>query len=182
MTSPVFQALVNARLAQSNRDEAAIADDVAGALGAPPPDIHRPERFIRWCEDQGLVWRPANPVVVAKFVLGHTKIGTLLEEIRTLSLAHCETGLADPTVAYQVTQALLKLVKFEAPRSWPDSEKLVFFLLPPDLQKYQVIRERDRDLTLRRKMNEIAEAKKQLLKEITPHVAVEEQPAESHAA
>jgi hypothetical protein len=162
VTSPVFQALVQARLQQLSKDEAAIAERVNESLGPQPRDAFRPERFIKWCDEQSLPWRPATPSVIAKFVLEHTKIGKLLEEIRCLSEAHTSAGLPDPTAAWQVTTALLRLTKIDPPRSWPDAEKVVFLSLPPDLQKYLIIREKDRDVTLRRAQNEAAEARKQL--------------------
>jgi hypothetical protein len=162
MTNPVMTALIAARQQQLNRGEAIIAEEVNAALGPAPPDTHRPERFIKWCDEQSLPWRPACPSVIAKFVLGHTKIGSLLEEIRAISEAHCSTGLPDPTAAWQVSRAVLRLTKVEPPRSWPDAEKVVFLSLPPDLQRYLIVREKDRDLTTRRALNEAGEARKQL--------------------
>ncbi len=163
MKSPVFQALVTARQQQLNRDEQMIAEEVNAVLGPAPPDTHRSERFIRWCDDQGLPWRPASPAVIAKFVLGFTKLGSLLmDEIRSISAAHCSTGLPDPCASWQVSEALCRLTKVEPPRSWPKAEQHVFLLLPVEIQKYLIPRERDRDATVRRLQTEVAELKKQI--------------------
>lgn len=164
MTSPVFQALVNARQHQLSRDERVIAEEVSAVLGPPPPDTYRPERFIKWCDEQSLPWRPASPAVIAKYALGFSKLGNILmEEIRSISAAHCSTGLPDPCASWQVSEALCRLAKDrEPPRSWPAAEKTIFLTLPSDLQKYLIPRERDRDATVRRLQTEAAELKKQI--------------------
>jgi hypothetical protein len=156
MTSPVFQALVNARLQQLSRDEAVIAEDVSAVLGPLPPDTHRPQRFIGWCDEQGLPWRPASPPVIAKFVLGYTKIGNLVDELRTLGLAHTTQGLPDPCTAYQVTAALSRLVDVGAPRSWPKEMQVLFLSLPEDIRQCLHMRERDRDAAIRRTQTDAA--------------------------
>lgn len=162
MTSPVFQALVTARQQQLNRDERVIAEEVSAVLGPPPPDTHRPERFMRWCEEQSLPWRPASPSVIAKFVLAFNKLGSVMDEIRAISAAHTAIGLPDPCASWQVSEALCRLTKVEPPRSWPAAEKTLFLMLPVELQKYLIPRERDRDATIRRLMSEADLLRKQL--------------------
>ena len=162
MTNPIFQALVAGRLQQVNSAEAVIGEEVSAALGPLPPDTHRPERFIKWCSDQNLPWRPASPAVCAKFVLDHAKLGNLLEEIRLLSQAHCELNLPDPTAAWVVTEALLRLIKVETPRSWPAPERVIFLSLPPDLQRYLILREKDREVIFRTAQTEAALRRKHL--------------------
>jgi hypothetical protein len=179
MTNPVMTALIAARQQQLNRGEAIIAEEVTATLGPAPPDNHRPVRFINWCDQGGFPWRPATPSVIAKFVLGHSKVGRLLEEIRSISEAHCSIGLPDPTASWQVSRALLRLTDIQPPRSWPAAEKVMFLSLPPDLQRYLIIREKDRDTTIRRALNEAAEARKQL-KGINDGT-IEKQPAENVA-
>ena len=186
MTSPVFQALVNSRLQQLNRDEAAISESVDEVLGPPPPDTFRPEHFIKWCDEQSLPWRPASPAIIAKFVLGHTKIGKLLEEMRCISEAHTTTGLPDPTAAWQVTEAILRLTAIAAPRSWPGPMKVLFLSLPPDLQRYLSISGQEREAVLRRAQTLAAEAKRQLAAiqkpEETKDGVIENQPVEARVA
>lgn len=184
MTSPVFQALVNARLAQVSKAEAQISEQVEATLGPPPPDVYKPLRFARWCEDQGLPWRPANPAVIAKWVLQLTKIGNSVEELRTLSAAHTSQGLADPCCAYQVTEALSRLVQVEPPRSWPKEKQLLFACLPEAIQQYLSIREKDRDTAIRRSQNDAASWRKHLeeiQKGTEANGAVKEHPAENVA-
>jgi hypothetical protein len=162
MTSPVFEALVKSRQQQLNRDEAIIAEEVNATLGPAPPDTHKPLRFINWCDQGGFPWRPATPSVIAKFVLEHTKVGRLLEEIRAISEAHCSIGLPDPTASWQVTRALLRLTDIKPPRSWPDAQKVIFLSLPRELQEYLIPREMDRDAKIRRALDEAASARKAL--------------------
>jgi hypothetical protein len=164
MTSPVFEALVRARHAQLNKSEAQISEQVDATLGPRPPDTHRPARFIRFCEDQSLPWRPAAPAVVAAFVLGHSKLGNCLEEIRSISAAHCSQDIPDPTPCRQVAEALLRLSDIKPPRSWPAAERTIFMQLPRDLQAYLIPREAERDKIIRRAQNEAAEARKAIQK------------------
>jgi hypothetical protein len=56
----------------------------------------------------------------------------------------------------------LQQLKYEAPRSWDHEAKLAFLHLPPDLQRYYVKREKDRDWEVRRCQNELARARQQL--------------------
>jgi hypothetical protein len=161
MANPVMQALVNARLQQVTRDEANLAEQVTEVLGPPPPDIHRPQRFRKWCDEQGLPWRPASPAAIAKWVLQHTKFGNVMEEVRSISAAHTTTGLPDPCGSWQVSEALCRITTVQPPRSWPKAEQAVFLSLPPDLQKYLIPREKERDIAVKRAQNEAADARKE---------------------
>ncbi|MGY2903679.1 hypothetical protein [Bradyrhizobium sp. URHC0002] len=49
-----------------------------------------------------------------------------------------------------------------APRSWSREAKLAFLCLPPQLQEYYVVREKERDREVRRCQTEAAEARKAL--------------------
>ena len=182
MSSPVFQALVSARLHQVSQSEALIGDEVYAVLGPKPADIHRPVGFIRWCEDRSLPWRPASPAVIASFILGHTTPGKIVEELRTLSLAHVTQGVPDPTSAWPVGEALSRVVKVDPPRSWPKEMQLLLLSLPADIQAQISLREKDRDVALRRSQNDAAAWRKHLaeiekLKETNG--TIEKQPAET---
>ena len=50
----------------------------------------------------------------------------------------------------------------DAPRSWSKEAKLAFLCLPPQLQEYYVVREKERDREVRRCQTEAAEARKAL--------------------
>ena len=50
----------------------------------------------------------------------------------------------------------------EPPRSWGHAEKLAFLNLSPDLQRFYVKREAERDREVRRCQNELAQARKAL--------------------
>jgi hypothetical protein len=182
MSSPVFQALVNARMHEANGAEAGFRTFVLQELGNPPVGVGAPPEFAFWAESKGVPAKPASPASVAAFVLEQKtmKPGLLVEIICKISEAHAGAGLSDPTAAWPVSEALSRVTEIKAPRSWPSSEKTLWQMLPEPLRKYLSIREFDRERVIRNKMNEIAEAKKQLLKEITPHGTVEEQPAEKH--
>jgi hypothetical protein len=184
MTNPIFQALVAGRRQQVNSAEAMIAEEVSKTLGSLPADTHRPERFIKWCADQSLPWRPATPAVIASFVLGHTTPGKIVEELRTLSLAHVTQGLPDPTSAWPVGEALSRVVKVDPPRSWPKEMQLLLLSLPADIQAQISLREKDRDVALRRSQNDAALWRKHVEQTEKPketNGTVEKQPVEAVA-
>jgi hypothetical protein len=184
-SSPIMAALVQQRLHEVNGAEAGLRTFVSEKLGAPPPAADPPADFQLWCDNKRVLSRPATPASVAAFILEQhqPKISRLLETIRAISASHCDAGMSDPVSSWQPMEALLKLIKVEEPpRSWPPSERMIFLSLPPDLQRYLIVQDKGRDAIFRQKMNEVADARKQLLKEMTPHEPTEEKPDENRAA
>jgi hypothetical protein len=161
-TNPVMQAILGEKLRQE------------------------PSAFGKWCIVRGVKSLPAMPAHVAGFIADLAASGKTMKQIwplvQEIAASHTSCGAADPTAGGVVADAINAIALIDPPRSWPAAEKARFKALPYDLQCYVVSREAERERVIRNKMNEIAEAKKQLLKEITPHGTVEEQPAENHAA
>jgi hypothetical protein len=161
MTNPVMQALLGEKLRQE------------------------PTAFGKWCIVRNVRSLPAMPVHVANFVSELAAAEKSIKEIwplvHEISTVHLSNGLADPTAGGVVSDTINSLAMVTPPRSWPAEEKQRFKSLPYDLQLFVTHREAERDRAVRNRMNEIAEAKKQLLKEITPHVPAKEQPAETDA-
>jgi hypothetical protein len=180
--SPVFQALVSHRLQEANQTEASFRTLVVAELGNPPADVKPPADFALWCESKGVVPCPATPTTVAAYVLSQRepKIGRLLEEIRAISASHCRANLSDPIPSWSVTTALMRLMKpNDVPQGWPENERAIFLTLPADLQRYLIIREKDKEAALKRKFDEIAEQRK-LLNE-TPKETISENPIQQIA-
>ena len=163
-SSPVFQALVSHRLQEANQAEASFRTFVVAELGNPPADIKPPADFALFCQNRGVVACPASPATVAAYVLSQRepKIGRLLEEIRAISSSHCSANLSDPVPTWCVTEALMKLMKPNVPQGWPENERAIFLTLPVDLQRYLIIREKNKDANLKRKFDELAEQRKKL--------------------
>jgi hypothetical protein len=161
MTSPVMQALLGEKLRQE------------------------PSAFGKWCIVRNVRSLPAAPAHVAGFIADLAASGKTVKVIwplvQEISAAHTSSGLADPTAGGVVADAINALALIDPPRSWAAEEKARFKALPYDLQLYVTQREAQRDTALRRSQNEIAEAKKQLLKEITPHGITENQPTANPA-
>jgi hypothetical protein len=167
MTSPVIQALANARVAEvvgglKERDAeitAAVYREIE-----PPPSASMPAIFVRWCEDRQVSALPARPATVALFILQNRSMGLaeLAELVDQIGAAHVSTGMADPTTTYPVPAMLSKIATINPPRSWPAEEKKKFQALPYSLQSYVVKREGERDKALRRAQNEAADARKKI--------------------
>jgi hypothetical protein len=159
MNSPVMQALLGEKLRQE------------------------PTAFGKWCIVRNVRSLPAMPAHVAGFIADLAAAEKSIKEIwplvHEISIAHLSNGLADPTAGGVVSDAINSLAMISPPRSWPAAEKARFKSLPYDLQCYVATQAADRERVLRNKMNEIAEAKKQLLKEISPRGPIENQPAEN---
>jgi hypothetical protein len=162
MTNPVMNALIGARLQEE------------------------PSAFGKWCIVRGVRSLPAVPAHVAGFITDLASGGKSVKQIwplvQEISQAHVSNGIADPTAGGVVADMINSIAMIDPPRSWPPEEKARFKSLPYDLQCYVLKQATDRERVLRNKMNEIAEAKRQLLKEITPHGTVEEQPAAENPA
>ena len=56
----------------------------------------------------------------------------------------------------------MKLMKPNVPQGWPENERAIFLTLPVDLQRYLIIREKNKDANLKRKFDELAEQRKKL--------------------
>ena len=64
--------------------------------------------------------------------------------------------------ALQFARAEALAAAMDAPRSWSKEAKLAFLCLPPQLQEYYVVREKERDRAVRDAQNVAADARKDL--------------------
>jgi hypothetical protein len=163
MTSPVLQALVNARVRSINVKDDAMASLVAEILGPSPKESRpEPQMFRLWCESKAVTSLPAATSAVALFVIEKAGLGVenVLQHIRDISASHRNAGLADPTTDWAVTAAFNKISKVEPPRSWNAEGRALFLGLPYPVQKFIVGREAERDTAVRRAQNEAAELRK----------------------
>lgn len=122
--------------------------------------------FDSWCALSNRQPLPAPPVLVAQFVAEIAPLGieAAWNAVQDISRAHYLVGLADPTLSRPVTLALSEIARIEPPRSWKKEHKGHFEALPYYLQRYIAEREDDREKTIRRAMNDAANAKQELKK------------------
>jgi hypothetical protein len=141
------------------------------ATGIPIPQLDADAElhlaaFNRFCAQHGVRNCPTRPQVVAAFIRAEEKFGTppetmalILSAIEALHIRH---GMSNPLATPVCREQLERVLKTEAPRSWPRAEKLMFAALPPEIRAVIAKRERDRERWLRNKMNELAEELKRL--------------------
>jgi hypothetical protein len=158
-------------LAQVRANEIARAESaLANQLALPPvSDLDEDTQkllvpFVRWCNDANVRHAPALPTTCAAFILSQHKIGIAPERIAAVAQAieelHDYFGLPNPVQTRACSHALEQVFDIEAPRSWPKEARAEFVQLPPLIRKTIADREKDRERTLRRAQNELAELRK----------------------
>ena len=150
-----------------DRNEATLTAQLAPQL-PPPPELDNEIRrhlapFITWATAVGVRYCPAKPTVVAAYVFAASAISTsediVLAQVEAISILHDHYQLPDPTCTTAARFALdHATVKTEPPRSWKKEEKVVFLRLPADIRAVVSRRDREAEVALRRKQNELAEA------------------------
>lgn len=140
MTSPVLQALLNARLEEE------------------------PTAFGKWCIQKNLRALPAVPIHVAAFVRDCepvAPIDKIWEAVQEVSLSHLSNGFADPTAGGVVAETMNSISKINPPR-WPKDLLPRFSALPYDVQRYLANRDKEQEKVVRRAQEEAAKARKAL--------------------
>jgi hypothetical protein len=136
-------------------------------------------RFSTWCEGESVRKLPAKPATVAAYVLAMAGMGVPYEQIvsvvKAADVAHQFHGLSSPLHTQIVRAALDTIVKAEPPRSWSKDEKAEWALLPPSIREIVARRESERDISIRRKQNAIAEERKRLSRRIGVAAELEKQ-------
>jgi hypothetical protein len=139
-----------------------------------------------WCTAKGIPAFRAKSTTIAAWIVSETDRGVDEKRIRgTLSeieLAHDIAGYPNPCAGLWVRFALSRMSgAVEPPRSWNKSEKMMFTGLPFEAQQVIARRERDRETTLRRGQNEIAEMKKRLQADAATKAATTEKGIDNDA-
>lgn len=126
----------------------------------------------RFCSFHGCRNIGIRPQVVAAFIRAEAsqraephKIALTLSAIELL---HDRHGLSNPVATAVVRAELERILKIEAPRSWPKAEQLMFASLPPEIRAIIARREREREIALRRAQNAAAELRQSAAAEIKP--------------
>jgi hypothetical protein len=154
---------INARELDAN--EAALA-----SCFPPPPEVSPEARqhlipFLQFCEAQRVRSLPARPASVAAFAQRQKDLGVPREKISAalsaIEALHNAASVGNP-IATPVVRITTAASTIEPPRSWARDEKQLFTELPVEIQAVVARRERDRETTLRRGQNELAELKKRL--------------------
>jgi hypothetical protein len=164
VTSPVLQALENARVKEQAAEERTLTAKVRERLGMPKPqgDLSHWSTWHAWCDQRNIAPFPALPASIAVYVLNCAELGTLEKVIGSVSALHQAEGKADPTLSPVVIEALnAVLPPIEPPRSWPATRKQEFTRLPRDLRGFVAEHHRNIETQLRRAQNVAAAKQKE---------------------
>lgn len=148
------------------------ANEQAIASCFEPPAPMSPEAqqrlipFLHWAEQQRIRALPARSTSVAAYVQYQQDQGisrqTIAERLEAIEQLHFAAAMANPCATPVVRQTTGGST-IEAPRSWRADEKLSFHELPIEIQAVVARREQDRETTLRRAQNALAEERKRLM-------------------
>jgi hypothetical protein len=165
MTSPVLQALANAKVAEQANEERTLTAKVLAHLKMPAPQGDKSQwpPWQSWCDQRKITAFPALPASIAVYVLNHAALGDRLENvIASIGAVHEAEGKSDPTLSPIVIAALDTVSpSIEPPRSWPAARKAEFGRLPRDLRRFVADHHRNIETQLRRAQNEAALARKE---------------------
>jgi hypothetical protein len=157
------------QIAAWDRGEAAIRSELT--LDVPARSLSADIRdrfsiFEKWCAERSVRRLPAKPWVVAAFIQSETANGrdaqSCMALLAAIEAAHDSHNLSNPVATAAVRQALEGVIKSEAPRSWDKEQKAEWAKLPPEIRQTITMREKDREVALARKFNELAEMRKRL--------------------
>jgi hypothetical protein len=155
-------------LAAAKANEIAQAEAEIASCFAPPPKVtpeaqDRLAPFLAWCEQQRVRACPARPTSVAAYAQYQQDQGIsrqlIAERLDAIVTLHNAAGMGNP-VATPVVRTVTGGSTIDPPRSWDAEGRAAWAQLPPDVQSVIAARERDRETTLRRGQNELAEMKK----------------------
>jgi hypothetical protein len=162
--------LAQVRANEIAQNEAALFNQIAAQLPQPPELDEQTQlllvSILQWCGSVGVRHLPAVPTTCAMYVLNQAKVGVAPERIaaeaQAIEKLHDQYNLANPLQTRAARWALDQVLKIESPRSWPKADKELFKTLPVQIRNIITARENDRERTLRRGQNEVAELKKLL--------------------
>lgn len=152
--------------------EAVIKETVAAItptieLNAADHELLRP--YVNWTTSASVRAVPAKPFVVAAFALHLKALGAtaerIMETLAAIQKLHDHNNLSSPVHTVITRSALDQIIVVEPPRSWPASEKVAFAELPADIKLAVGRRELERDTSVRRTHNLLAEERKALKRE-----------------
>jgi hypothetical protein len=164
MTSPVLQALANAKVAEQANEERTLTAKVLAHLKMPAPQGDKSQwpAWQAFCDQRKIASLPALPAAIAVFVLNNAALGDRLEKIvGSISAVHQDDGKSDPTISPVVIAALNQVLPPIEPPRWPNERKADFGRLDRSLQKFIVAHERQIVTEMRRAQNEAALARKE---------------------
>jgi hypothetical protein len=117
--------------------------------------------FEHFCRSSGVRSLPASPTTIAAYLRAALAEGDALAAAEAIRIAHQAHGLPCPVSTHVVRSQLNELIDEKPPRSWRADEQLMWAALPPEIRGVISRRERERNLALRRKQNELAELTRQ---------------------
>jgi hypothetical protein len=120
--------------------------------------------FGGWCRQRGVRICPAKPATIAAFIRSEAAIGVpqdrMLAALHAIEQMHDQASEANPVACSMPRAELARMLKVDAPRSWPKAERPLFYDLPPEVQAIVSRREEQNSTSLRRLQNKVAELAK----------------------
>jgi hypothetical protein len=144
-------------------------ENALAANFAPPPQMSPAAEqavipFLRFCEQHRVPAVGAKPTTVAAYVQFLQDRGVprpqVAESLSAIEALHIAAAVGSPVNSPVVAATVASTV--DPPRSWPKADKEFFKTLPFHAQELIALREQDRETTLRRGQNELADMKKLL--------------------
>jgi hypothetical protein len=149
--------------------QAANEKRIAAEINAPKHKLDDSEAlailrsFAGWCSSRGVKWLPATPATCAawiRFQDASVPVETIEKAIGAIEAVHDQHGYANPIATAAVRAELGRILKLEAPRSWPKADRLKFNSLPIEVRAVIERRASQDSLALRRLQNRVAELRK----------------------
>jgi hypothetical protein len=137
--------------------------------------------WLSWTTANSVRHCPAKSHVVAQFILEQSATGatteSILKQIDAIARLHDKFSLPNPVATSAARAVLEREFAFAVPRSWTGPEKEMFCTLPAEIRAAISRREQDRETTLRRAQNNLAEERKRL--KVDAEIKSAEQPKET---
>ena len=152
------EAILAATLRNLQDDFAAWCTEHGTIAGVNPSSL---QSFTQFCLANKVPYLPCRPTTLAAFIQSQIADGIKPEKIRSIVSAieslHDQNGYGNPAATSLVRFALDRMAPIEPPRSWTASEKILFTVLPAEIQSVINRREANRETSLRNKQNQLAE-------------------------
>jgi hypothetical protein len=157
--------LVTAISLAQEKNEAALAQQVASPKAELDSDaLMLLRHFAAFCKSRGVKVCPARPATIAMFIRSENALGVPVERVlaslAAITIMHDQATEANPCACSMPRAELAKILKVDAPRSWPKAERPLFYDLPPEVQAVVARRSEQDSTALRRLQNKVAEISK----------------------
>jgi hypothetical protein len=122
--------------------------------------------FQLFCQTRGVRFQGAHPATVASFVFSENSYGVppdrIMSGLEAIETSHDNAGLPNPVATSIVRTAVGKVLRLEAPRSWPARDRPKFYTLPVEVQAVVLRRSQQDTKAVRQAQNGASELRHEL--------------------